>query len=231
VAYRALAFYQYPEAAGTESQPFPLSGAVANPVMVNRSRFAAAWLVQSTRLLVLVGVAAVAITAGVTAGCRGLVIFGLANLVELIPSGLFAWRLQAEATGKEVDFAGPQRSWHRIASLAFLSVTALAVWMTLHQYEGGAHEKAAVTGIAGAVLAVVLVWFLTVLRSRIIGPAMSLTNADDAAATRVYLTLSVAVAFAFAAHVYIGATWADGLASVAVGVLTLRRAITMWTLT
>ncbi len=199
--------------------------------MITRDRFAAAWLVQNTRLLVLVGVAAVAFTAGRSADCRGLVAFGLANLVELIPSGLFAWRLQAEAASREVDFAGPQRAWHRIASLAFLGVTAIAVWMTLHPFERGAHEKAAVTGVAGAVLAVVLVWFLTVLRSRIIGPAMSLTNADDAAATRVYITLSVIVAFAFAAHVYIGATWADGLASTAVGSLTLRRAITMWSLT
>jgi len=147
--------------------------------MVTRDRFAAAWLVQNTRLLVLTGVAAVAITAGVFAGCRGLVVFGLANLVELIPSSLFAWRLQAEEAGKEVDFAGRQRAWHRIASLAFLSVTAFAAWMTLHQFERRAHEKAAVMGVAGAVLAVVLVSLLTVLRSRSIGPAMSLTNADD----------------------------------------------------
>jgi divalent metal cation (Fe/Co/Zn/Cd) transporter len=160
--------------------------------------------------------AAVAITAGLTAGSLVLLAFGLDSVIELASAGVLMWRLSVELRHGQRFSERAESAASRIGgALLFLLaayVTAAAVWRLWN----GSGEEFSWPGFLVALAAIPAMRYLARRKIAIAEQIGSRALRADAIEAVTCGWLSFVVVVALAAQWLFGAWWIDGVGSLAI---------------
>lgn len=166
--------------------------------------------------------AMVSLFAGKSAGSTALIGFGLDSLIEVSSALVVLWQLRS-AMAKERE--------ERALKLIALSFFALALWVSLSSIVtliGQREPEESRTGIALAVVSLIVMPVLALAKRRV-GQAMSsATVVADSAQTWLCTSLSAVLLVGLLANATLGWWWADPVAGLIIAAVAAREGREAW---
>lgn len=170
--------------------------------------------------------AVVALGAGAVAGSASLVGFGLDSVIEVSASLILTWRLGQERRD------GCKRPADRIATkLIAASFAALAIYTAANAGSdliGSARPDASTTGIAIAMLSLLVMPALARAKRRLADRLGSRAQQAEASQTRLCAWLSAVLLVGLAANATLGWWWADPVAALGIAALAAVESVRTW---
>jgi divalent metal cation (Fe/Co/Zn/Cd) transporter len=165
--------------------------------------------------------ATVAISSGLVAGSIALVGFGIDAGIEVFSAVVVLWRLRG------IDDDREDRAL-RLIGVSFFALAAYVTFEATRDLITGSEPETSATGIAIAVLSLIVMPLLAVAKHRT-GHAMgSRVVIADAAETKLCTYLSAVLLVGLVANATVGWWWADSLAALVIAYLAFQEGRVAW---
>ncbi len=166
--------------------------------------------------------AAVALTAGARASSTALVGFGLDSVIEVAAAAAVAWQFAADDPERREKTALRLIAWSFFALAAYVAADSLAALLGYSE----ARPSPVGIGLAAVSLAVMplLAWLL-IRAGREIG---SRSTVADAKQTLLCSYLSAVLLVGLGLNAWLGWSWADPIAGVAIAGFAVREGLQAW---
>lgn len=166
--------------------------------------------------------AAVALSAGVRASSTALVGFGLDSVIEVAAAAAVAWQFAAEDPQRREKTALRMIAWSFFALAAYVAVEAVAALL------GFTGARPSPVGIALAALSLSVMPLLAFAQLRAGREIGSRSAVADAKQTLLCSYLSAVLLAGLGLNAWLGWTWADPLAGLAIAGFAVREGLEAW---
>ncbi len=179
------------------------------------------FLLLGTTMVWTVGVASVALTAGIIASSIALVGLGLDSVIELFTAAVVIWQLQGRDEDRET------RAIHLIGIALFASALYLFIEST-HELVTDEHPEHSVPGLAVAATALLVMPVLSLWKRRTGHSLGSRTLVAEAVETLMCAYAAAIALLGGALDTWLGWWWAVPVAGLVMGGLAIIEGIQVW---
>lgn len=167
--------------------------------------------------------AAVAITAGITAGSIALTGFGLDSLIELTSAGIVIWQLRGETAGQDRDTRAV-----RLVGVTFFALAAYLAAESSYDLVISARPAHSPAGLVITAAALLVMPALAIAKRRTGRALGSRTLIADAAETAFCAWTSAAALLGLVLNSALGWWQADPVAALVIAALAVREGLETW---
>jgi divalent metal cation (Fe/Co/Zn/Cd) transporter len=168
-----------------------------------------------------VGVAAVALTAGIIASSIALIGLGLESAIGLLASGIVVWQLRGGGEDRDTRAI-------RLIGMTFLAGAVYLLAESIHELASHTHSEHSAAGIAVAAAALIVLPVLALAKRRAGQALGSRTLIADAAETALSAAAAAAALLGVGLDTWLGWLWAVPAAGLAIAILAFLEAIEIW---
>jgi divalent metal cation (Fe/Co/Zn/Cd) transporter len=172
---------------------------------------------------------AIAVAAALAAGSVALLGFGIDSFVESASGCILIWRLLAERrAADEESVEQVERRARKLVAGSLALLAAYIAWDSISSIVAGERPQPSVVGMAVAVVALGVMWWLARQKGRVALALGSRAMKADAFQTDACFWLSLFVLVGIGANALFGLWWADPLAALGMTVFIGREAVEAW---
>jgi divalent metal cation (Fe/Co/Zn/Cd) transporter len=179
-------------------------------------------LTRRVRLLVAVTIiynvaeAIIAITAGLVAGSKALIGFGLDSVIEVSSAAVVAWQFTAS------DPRTRERAALRLIAWSFFALAAFVSVESVRALRGSADADHSTVGVVLAAVSLLVMPFLSCAQRRTGHELGSATAVADSKQTLLCTYLSAVLLAGLLLNGLLGWTWADPIAALVIAAIALK---------